>query len=178
MGQVLNYHKVTNDFEWGITRVTCKQFESHCKFFAENGYKSLTFSEFCEFGNTNEKYFAITFDDAYKNVYENAFPILKKFGFKATVFVITDFIGEKNLWDVNLGWKVFPHLNEQEIIELSESGWEIGSHTKSHKALIYLKEEQIKLELGESKNILERLVKKKFCQSPILLGFLTKKFLN
>ncbi|KAA3606509.1 MAG: polysaccharide deacetylase family protein [Calditrichaeota bacterium] len=179
MGQILNYHKVMDNFEWGLTRVNLKQFENHCKYLSENGFESLTFEEFSKNKISNEdKKFAITFDDGYESVYENAFPILKKYGFKATVFVITNFINKENLWDVNIGWKKFKHLSEKQILELDASGWEIASHTCNHKSLSHLNDKDLKSELQDSKQRLESLLKKKFCQLHILSAFLIKKLLN
>lgn len=179
MGQILNYHKVMNNFEWGLTRVTPNQFEEQCKFLFQNGYQSLTFAEYCEQNiSKDEKKFAITFDDGYESVYDEAFPILAKYGFKATVFVITNFIGKENLWDVNIGWKKFKHLNAKQILELDSNGWEIASHTCNHKSLNHLSEKNLKSELKDSKRRLESLLKKKFCQLHILSAFLIKKLLN
>src|SRR5690606_6768226 len=62
-------------------------------------------------------------DDGWRSAYHIAFPILKKYGFTATLFVSTDFIGCKNA----LSW--------QQIRELAESGFDIQCHTKTHRNL-------------------------------------------
>ncbi len=152
---ILVYHKVDKKFEFGITRVTPRQFEKHIKFFYENGYKALTVSESRDLKQHDEKFICITFDDGYKNVFDFAFPILKKYGFKATVFVISNFVGKLNYWDFGFGIK-FKHLNWDELKILSENGWEIGSHSANHICLTLLDDEKIKYELETSKYEIEK----------------------
>lgn len=152
---ILVYHKVDEKFEFGITRVTPRQFEKHIKFLCENGYKSLTVSESRDLKSENEKFICITFDDGYKNVFDFAFPILKKYAFKATVFVISNFVGKYNDWDFGFGIK-FKHLNWDELKILSENGWEIGSHSANHICLTLLDDEEIKYELEASKYEIEK----------------------
>lgn len=152
---ILTYHKVDTKFELGITRVTPKQFEKHIKFLYERGYKSLTVSEARSLKTDDEKFICITFDDGYKNVFDFAFPILKKYDFKATVFVISNFVGKINTWDFGFGIR-FEHLNWDELKILSEHGWEIGSHSASHISLNLVDDEKIKLELESSKYEIEK----------------------
>ncbi len=152
---ILTYHKVDTKFELGITRVTPNQFEKQIKFLSENGYKSLLVSEARKLNNTDEKFICITFDDGYKSVIEFAFPILKKYNFTATVFVISNFIGKRNDWDFGFGIK-FKHLDWDDLKILCENGWEIGSHSANHQALTLLDEEKIKNELETSKFEIEK----------------------
>ena len=97
----------------------------------------------------------LTFDDGYQRLYEHAIPVLRKVGFSATLFVITDYIGEMNTWDVNLGGFKFAHLSWPEIREIRSMGFEIGSHTVSHPHLTWLKEADIRFQLEASRKSLE-----------------------
>ncbi|NPA80181.1 MAG: polysaccharide deacetylase family protein, partial [Thermotogae bacterium] len=101
--------------------------------------------------------FLITFDDALNGVYENAYPLMRERGLKGAIFVITDFIGRRNLWDATFG---FPrrHMDKSAIVELSEAGWIIGSHTTSHRALTHLNDRELRRELEYSKKYLEDLI--------------------
>ncbi len=103
-----------------------------------------------------EDEFLITFDDALEGVYEYAYPIMDNYGIKGIVFVIVNFIGKKNVWDANFGFPIY-HMNEKQIIELSDRGWVIGSHGVSHRSLEGLNEKEILYELEYSKKYLEDL---------------------
>lgn len=98
---------------------------------------------------------AITFDDGYQDFYENAYLALKSYGYPATVFLVSDYIGRENLWDyknVNarkklLGWKL--------IHELKGKGIVFGSHTKTHPFLSTLPQTKKYDEIRGSKTYLE-----------------------
>jgi len=157
---ILVYHKVDPDFEWGITRVTPLKFESQIRYLYEQNYISLTLSEYDNLSDSQmlsgEKYVVITFDDAYQSVYLYALPILKKYNFKTTVFVITDYIGRYNTWDVNLGKRQFLHTSIEELKEFLDNGFEIASHSRSHPDLINIPLSKAREELAESKVFLEK----------------------
>lgn len=93
----LMYHHVNNEPEDSIS-ITPERFEEQIKFLADSGYRSLHLSEFYEHlkhWNIQEKLVLITFDDGYADNYINAFPILKKYKMKATIFPITAFIKDR-----------------------------------------------------------------------------------
>ena len=142
---VLNYHKVDNmDISLSVTPA---DFTEQMRYLAENDYKTIDIEEFYA-GLTGEKELPnnpvlITFDDGYKDNFVNAYPILQKFGFKATVFVISDFVGLKN------------YMTWDDLREMSANGISIESHTATHKSLTDLTDEQLKQELAESKKRIE-----------------------
>jgi peptidoglycan/xylan/chitin deacetylase (PgdA/CDA1 family) len=98
----------------------------------------------------------ITFDDGFRNVYERGLPILQRFGFAATVFVVTDYCGKTNDWPSQPHWvKRQPLLGWTEAREMSRAGIAFGSHTRTHSDLRTLPPHQIEEELVTSKRTIE-----------------------
>jgi peptidoglycan/xylan/chitin deacetylase (PgdA/CDA1 family) len=74
----------------------------------------------------------ITFDDGYESTYTNAFPVLRKYGFHATVFMVSGFVGRHGF------------LTQQELITMQKTGLvDIESHTVDHKNLARLPQSQV-----------------------------------
>ncbi|MBC7241338.1 MAG: polysaccharide deacetylase family protein [Anaerolineae bacterium] len=67
----------------------------------------------------------ITFDDGYRDIYTNAFPLLRAYGFTATVYVITDFVDRG----------LTPYLTWPQIEEMYAAGIEFGAHSRDHPDL-------------------------------------------
>ena len=88
------------------------------------------------------KKIVITFDDGYRDNYENAFLIMKKLGFKGTIFCIGEKIGQAG------------YLTKEEIREMAKSGFEFGSHTLSHRDLPTLHSTEKEREIKDSKSFL------------------------
>lgn len=74
----------------------------------------------------------ITFDDGYRSVLDAALPVLRRHGFGATVFVISDLLGRTNEWDQGPAW---PLLDGDGVGDLARAGIEIGSHSATHVRL-------------------------------------------
>ena len=100
----------------------------------------------------------ITFDDGYEDFYTSAQPILTKYGLTATVFVLAGYIGKLNTWDVRLRLKQSRHLNSIQIQTLFGKGFGIACHGMQHCFLTRCNEANTKVELWESKAILENLL--------------------
>ena len=75
---------------------------------------------------------AISSDDAYQSAYIHAYQILKEINTPATIYVINDYVGKDNLWDMNVGNIIFQHISWEELQELADHGRELESHTHSH----------------------------------------------
>ncbi len=152
---ILAYHKIDTAFEWGINTVSPHTFEKQIRYLYNSGFQSVKIQDIVYNKVRVEKPIVITFDDAYRSVHEFAFPILNKYQFSATVFVISDYVGKNNSWDTNIGGKTCMHLNFREICALIAADWEIGSHTVTHPDLIGLSDEDLISELRLSKTRLE-----------------------
>lgn len=95
--------------------------------------------------NVPESMITFSFDDGYRSVYDNAFPILEKYGYAGTVFVITSATGQ-------IGYMSAGHL-----VELAKKGWEIGSHGVTHRYLTELSDEELDWEVFASREYLKSL---------------------
>ena len=74
----------------------------------------------------------ITFDDGYASVLDAALPRLRRHGFGATAFIISDRLGGTNDWDEGPS---FPLVSQDGVRELAAAGIEIGSHSATHPPL-------------------------------------------
>jgi peptidoglycan/xylan/chitin deacetylase (PgdA/CDA1 family) len=100
--------------------------------------------------NLPSRYVVLTFDDGYRDFYTDAFPVLKRYGFTATVFLPTAYVDGKRP-----GLKNKEHLNWNEVRELYRAGISFGSHTVNHPQLHDLDWPEIEFELKESKAVIE-----------------------
>ena len=158
---ILAYHKVSNQFEWGINTVSIRFFQSQMQYLSDNHYYPISLEQYCNGDFQGESKYhpiIITFDDADESVYHHAFPILRNYGFTATLFVISGYVGKINSWDANLGGISSRHLSWEQIRQLANEGWEIGSHTVKHRDLLGVSIDEVKNELQFSKEIIEQNV--------------------
>ncbi len=127
-----------------------KEFSKQLEYLHSNGWKTLNLNQLLEYlqGKTSfpDKTLIITFDDGNQTDYTIAFPLLEKFGFKATFFLTTDFIDKSG------------HLQKSQILKMSQEGMEFGSHGKTHKFLSTLNDDELKSELLDSKKMLEEII--------------------
>ena len=94
---VLLYHSISNDNS--PMSLNINFFENQMKYLKNNGFQTVDFNEI-DPNLKSKKQIIITFDDGYKDILNNALPILKKYNFKATSFFVTNLIGQNNSWDV------------------------------------------------------------------------------
>lgn len=167
---VLMYHRFIDSDEGKGTRgpyLDIQMFEKHLKLLKRMGFESLTFEDLAA---TNvikrlapgKRYVMITVDDGFADNYHLMLPLLKKYDFKAVVYVVT---GESyNRWDVEADEnpdKPFPLMTAEQIKAMADSGYiEIGGHTLSHPMLSKLSEQEQRREILENKQQLEAIINK------------------
>ena len=132
------------------------------------GYKGLSMGNLEPYltGKKRGKVFGITFDDGYQNNYIFALPILKKYRFTATCYIISNNIDGINHWDIKKGITIKKMMNHNEIKDWINEGMEIGSHSSNHLYLSKLDNNQLKEEVLHSKINLQKQYKTKikhFC---------------
>jgi len=157
------YHKVqVIPSEPGYLRnyVFPAQFDRQLTSLTAWGYTPITMEQWVEIREGRQESpkrpIAITFDDGYRSVYENAWPLLRSRGMAATVFLVASFIGKTNQWDANEVQE--PLLNPAEIMEMQRGGICFGSHTLSHRPLTGLSRPALLNELTRSRDVIEALL--------------------
>jgi len=129
-----------------------KEFAKQLEYLYSKGWKTINLSQLLEYLQAKtpfpDKSQILSFDDGNQTDYTVAFPLLEKFGFKATFFLTSDFIDKPG------------HLQKSQILEMSQAGMEFGSHGKTHKFLSTLNDDELKSELLDSKKMLEEIIGK------------------
>ena len=156
---VLCYHKVERRRELGVTRVGPRRFGVQMHALAAAGWRAISLLELaaCIRGERRpgDRELLITFDDAYRGLRDYAFPVLRDVGFAAACFVITDFAGRLNGWDVAYGGRRFAHLAWRDIERWSAHGIAFESHTATHPRLSWVDDARLVDELERSRRALE-----------------------
>ena len=109
--------------------VSPARFEAQLRHLVERGYQPITLTDLAMHLQVGRalpaKPVVLTFDDGFEDQYSNAYPLLKKYGFVGTFFVITRFADEERP----------EYMSWSEIEFLHAKGMEIGSHSYTHPSL-------------------------------------------
>src|SRR5258708_1507475 len=156
---ILMYHQIrinTNPSDPVVSALTVspEQLEQQLSFLNSHNFQTITLDELSTAleGKTSlpKNPIILTFDDGYRNFYENAFPLLKKYDAKAVQFVITGVVDRQ------------PYLTWSQIMEMDKSGLiEFGAHTRHHPNLPDIPRATIVDEIKGSKLDLEQHLKKR-----------------
>jgi peptidoglycan/xylan/chitin deacetylase (PgdA/CDA1 family) len=157
---ILMYHSVSNTGDdqkhpYYQTVTAPDVFARQMQLLHENGYRVLDLGEALvqmqASRDTSTRAAVITFDDGFRDFYRNAFPILDRFGFSATMFLPTAFVGGKSARD----FKGRECLTWEEVRALRRAGVQFGSHTVTHPQLQSVEVDNIRHELRASKQAIE-----------------------
>lgn len=157
MKVVLCYHGISATWP-SPTAVAVERLEEHLEAFLAEGFRGVTFTD-AVLSATEARTLAVTFDDAYRSIFDHAFPVLQRLGLPGTLFVPTDRVGRGELlaWPTLDAWLGTEHEHElepmswEQIAALADAGWEIGAHTRSHPDLTTLEDDVLLDELADSK---------------------------
>ncbi len=156
---VLMYHYIrinpvaSDRLGYGLS-VTPTDFAAQMEWIVKNGYHAVFPSELTaamtQSAPLPTKPIVLTFDDGYRDFYDQAWPVLKQYGLKSSSAVITNFADKGDRGDLQ-------YMNWSMIKELDRSGMvEIASHTQSHPDLTRMSTGQRWAELSQSKDVIER----------------------
>lgn len=147
------------------TNTSPAAFERHMSFLKEHNYKTISVLEAVErlaadgsrsgfkstfLASSQSSPVVLTFDDGYENFYEQAFPILARHGFMATLYVVSGFAGKDALRGEGK-----EYMSWTEIRAVHSHGIVIGSHTVNHPELVRLSGQQVECEIRDSKAAIE-----------------------
>ncbi len=176
----LLYHKIdlpTADVRIRGAFTAPKKFEKQISYLLKKGFSFYTASElvthYKNHGEFPKHSAAITFDDGWKDNFTNAFPVLKKHGVKTTIFLVPSCIGQTTAKVTADGEDTRGHLSETDILEMSASGIEFGSHSFNHKLFHQISQQEIEFEVTESKKTIENLTQKECSVFAYPAGFFT-----
>jgi peptidoglycan/xylan/chitin deacetylase (PgdA/CDA1 family) len=158
---VLCYHAISSTWPCSLA-VTPKELERQVALLLGRGFVPTTFTQ-AVLEPPARKSFAVTFDDAFLSVLRLSFPVLSALGVPATVFAPTDFMDSRQTlrWSGIEQWEATPHAAEltgmdwDDLKLLAGSGWEIGSHTRTHPHLARVDDVALDTELVDSRLVCE-----------------------
>ncbi len=170
---ILSYHSISD--ENCPLSLKKNQFENQLKYLKKNGFQSVFIDEI---STSNNKQFIITFDDGYKDLIANSLPILKKYNYKATCFVVSNLIGKTNSWDEeNKNILKKKLMDSDDICLWIKNGMKVGSHSKNHLNFKNIEYEIMLNEITESKNYLENLINNSVDSFCYPYGYFNEKIL-
>ncbi|MDC1091798.1 polysaccharide deacetylase family protein [Candidatus Pelagibacter sp.] len=148
---ILVYHSISSDKSDLSLKIN--EFEKQIIFLKKRGFETTSFDKI---DKNKKKQIIITFDDGYKDICKHALPILKKYDFKATCFLVSNLIGKKNTWDALKNNFISKDLMTiEDINEWLDNGMLIGSHSHNHNDLTKLNKSDLENDIDFSKKKLE-----------------------
>jgi peptidoglycan/xylan/chitin deacetylase (PgdA/CDA1 family) len=175
--QVLCFHKISQDFCWEGTWTTPRRFFQYVDRLRALGHRFIDMDEYLEWVGTRSGPgqgadpgggvgaganasgrvpLLLTFDDGYRELYDVVLPGLEGRGVPFHVFLVTDYVGRDNTWDLSLGRRPFRHLGWPQIEEMAERGVTFGSHGATHRDLTTtIDPDDVRAELASSKEAIE-----------------------
>ncbi len=160
---MLGYHGIANakpSDDLSRLQVPPEQFQRHAELLLAAGFRFVTVETLAALisdGTPPPGLATVSFDDGMQSTFTTAFPIMQRLGLPGTVYVTVGLIGGQNPWVRGPSGKM---LTEEQVRQLSATGWEIGAHTMTHPDLATMELDKCMREMRDSRVALERLVGK------------------
>lgn len=156
------YHRF-GDARYPSTNISVKDFRKHLDYLKSNKYNVITLGKAVELLNSGkpipEKTVVLSVDDGYKTFLENGMPLLREFGYKATLFINTNQFGSGDF------------LSEDEIRQLMDEGIEIQNHSDSHAYFVNIKPQELEEAFREDLLKAQDIFREKFGFKPTLYSY-------
>ncbi len=178
---ILMYHRVSPDASPSMRRFTVDpaNFEAQLSYLREQGFHGTTVAQFHHLrargaGSWPGRPVILTFDDGYRDFADFALPLLQKYGFPATLYVVSGLVGATSRWLPGEDSRL-PLLEWSDLARLPALGIEIGSHSMTHRALDALPDKELLLELSQSKARIEQKLGLEVVSLAYPFGFRSKR---
>lgn len=159
---ILTYHSL--DDSGSVISVTPSVFAEQMRALHEAGIRTLSLpaaTEALRGGRVPAKVVVLTFDDGFENFYEHAYPVLRRYGFAATNFLVTDYCGKDNSWPTQPAHvERRPLLRWAQVREMSEAGIAFGAHSRTHPDLTRVSSGEAEEEIVASKRAIEQFLER------------------
>jgi peptidoglycan/xylan/chitin deacetylase (PgdA/CDA1 family) len=164
---ILLYHSISQEASLRFKKwtVTPELFAAHMAYLYELGYTPITVTKLATAMTNNnlsipDRAVVITFDDGFADFFTGALPVLKRYGFSATLYIAIGFVGGTSSWLSREAEGNRPMLTWDQIAEISTSGVECGTHSLNHVQLDTVPFSTAYDEISRSKSILEHYLDK------------------
>jgi peptidoglycan/xylan/chitin deacetylase (PgdA/CDA1 family) len=155
---VLMYHSIARmDQDLNQVCVSPERFAQQLDWLHRNDLRGVSIRELCQARERGaaSRLVGLTFDDGYQDFLTSALPILERYGFTATLFIVAGLLGGENEWDDG---QRLPLLDTDDLREVRARGIEIGSHGLSHVRLAGLDHATLRREVQDSRELLSGLL--------------------
>jgi peptidoglycan/xylan/chitin deacetylase (PgdA/CDA1 family) len=156
--RILLYHEVVEGEPYEIHAVSARQFAAQMAWLDQAGYHVVALEDWLTAGQgaaLPRNAMALTFDDGYGDNYTAAWPVLREYGFPATIFLVTGSVGGTSGWRGGALGRA-PLLTWAQVREMARTGVAFGAHTVTHAHLTSLDLESAGRELAESRDQIEQ----------------------
>lgn len=158
----LMYHAVAEaEHDPNMLCTSPRLFDAQMRYLKSRNLRGVSIRELCKAARSGDTggLIGLTFDDGYEDFLQTAVPILERYGFTATVFVVTDLLGKENTWGHSYKSKLRMKLLEAEDMdEVLSRGMEVGSHSASHVRLSGLEPGRLEEEVSGSRQALSQVL--------------------
>jgi len=154
---VLMYHRVGRGRGDRRYVVSPRRFDAQMSVLARRGYRVLSLADALkrrDEGALPADAVVITFDDGFADCVQHAAPVLRRFGFPATFFLVSGRMGETNVWDGADAPRA-PLMTWRDASDLAGGGFELASHSVTHPVLTALDAVKARAEIAGSRRALE-----------------------
>jgi len=160
---ILGYHNVAmapKDAPFKLLYVSPDSFERQLWTLRRLGLRGVSTSEgITRLSNgTSRGCVVFTFDDGYADTLTVAAPLMKRYGFRATCYVVSGAVGTYNSWDAEYVRERKPLMNRDQLDQWLAAGMEVGSHSLSHQRLHELPQDEARYEIAESRTALRNML--------------------
>jgi peptidoglycan/xylan/chitin deacetylase (PgdA/CDA1 family) len=162
---ILLYHRIAEEGPADLARYRQPPaaFAEQMRWLRRNGYHAVTSHDVARHLSAGRPFAGrpvlISFDDAYRDFHDAAWPVLRAHDLTAEIFVVTDKVGGHADWDADYG-PTAPLMGWPQIQALAAAGVSFGSHMASHSHMAELSSREIVLEAARSRAALERALGK------------------